>query len=232
MSEAPIDLDAEYPYERRLERDAKGLYLRLGNECNTPIYTLTNWAGALCFDKPRTWKGGRHGKGHRPPTWTFGLAEAESQDATLKGRLVIQPGFEWTDEHDIGWMPSDRYRLELVRWYPGPITFEGHDFPKGVGVHTRGQIENVYQSVRLTSGTSDRAEGDLLVVAEVIETLKADPEAVLRRRAHVWPHCCFCGRGLTDPDSRHRGYGPECAQQMRLAHGGAVRQMTPPSSSR
>jgi hypothetical protein len=79
---------------------------------------------------------------------------------------------------------------------------------------------------QLASSPGPFEESDLLAVAEVFETLESDPDAVLRRRAQSWPHCCFCGKRLTDPDSLGRGYGPECASQFRLAHAGAQRQRT------
>ena len=32
-------------------------------------------------------------------------------------------------------------------------------------------------------------------------------------------HCCFCGAGLSDPESVQAGYGPTCAQHWGLPHG-------------
>jgi len=35
----------------------------------------------------------------------------------------------------------------------------------------------------------------------------------------MYVSCRYCGRSLTDPESRMRGYGPDCAAERGLPHG-------------
>jgi hypothetical protein len=187
--------------DRVLCWEDRRLVLRLGHECNTPLYALSGFATAAALDKPETWKGSGR------VSWTFRLVTDVPTD-----RLVVKPVYEWVKDKDL--MPAEgsdawpgfwwdkAYRVQLICWRPD----------RHAHVHVSGQIHTWDQRVFLASG---RIEADLLAIAEVIETLSANPAAVLARARE---HCGFCGKALTDAISQQVGYGPDCAERYGLAH--------------
>jgi hypothetical protein len=181
------------------------LILRLGHECNSPIYALVGFAEALAQGRPKTW---------RPRiSWTFRFLTGRETD-----RLIVKPKYEWQepDEHlPEGWWMNQGFRLVLIRWHAGPVIVGGHEFPKGVHVRSHGSIAFGSYRVRFPHLPLEFEREDLLAVAEVIETLSTDPAAVLARARG---RCCFCSKPLTDPISMRVGYGPDCAQRLQLAH--------------
>mgnify|MGYP003131725790 CR=1 FL=1 len=53
----------------------------------------------------------------------------------------------------------------------------------------------------------------------VLESLKQDPIATVRRLGRRSGFCCFCGLPLSTPESLVHGYGPTCAKNGKLPHG-------------
>jgi hypothetical protein len=68
---------------------------------------------------------------------------------------------------------------------------------------------------KLWRGEQDMASGDLALLCAVLERHQSNPFAAAGRVGL----CCFCALPLTDPTSRHHGYGPECAAHMHLPWG-------------
>jgi hypothetical protein len=56
-------------------------------------------------------------------------------------------------------------------------------------------------------------------VAALLVHLSADPAAVAAAYGQLTGSCCFCGLTLTDPRSKHVGYGPICAGNRGLPWG-------------
>jgi hypothetical protein len=53
----------------------------------------------------------------------------------------------------------------------------------------------------------------------VLESLKIDPIATVRRLGRKTGFCCFCGLPLSTPESLTHGYGATCAKNGKLPHG-------------
>jgi hypothetical protein len=53
----------------------------------------------------------------------------------------------------------------------------------------------------------------------VLESLKIDPIATVRRLGRRSGFCCFCGLPLSTPESLVHGYGATCAKNGKLPHG-------------
>ena len=100
------------------------------------------------------------------------------------------------------WSPDHCFRFELIR---------------ASGRRAAGTLDEdpMFNEIRLTRWHPDHVDEDLIAVAEVIEALNADRDGLLARESD-W--CCFCGKALTDPNSRSLGYGPDCAKLYGLPH--------------
>ena len=53
----------------------------------------------------------------------------------------------------------------------------------------------------------------------VLESLKQDPIATVRRLGRKTGSCCFCNLPLSTPESLTHGYGATCAKNGNLPHG-------------
>jgi uncharacterized protein DUF6011 len=201
--------------DRELVREKTGLVLKLGHECNTPLYALDELALCVAQDKPERWK-------HRV-SWSFGMA------AHPKDRLIVKPRYTWNGNdpdpvlREALWTPAG-YRLELARFHVGPEMVHGKEMANFIA-QAYGVIEFATHRVRLVSRDA-WLEADLLAVAEVIETLRTDPATVFARSGG-WGSCCFCGKHLSEPVSKRVGYGPDCAKKLQLAHGATASVLTP-----
>jgi hypothetical protein len=62
---------------------------------------------------------------------------------------------------------------------------------------------------------------------ELLSRLAADPLVIVAEYGKLTGACSFCGRTLTDPDSKRNGYGPVCAEYYGLMPSRKTEESTP-----
>ncbi len=115
---------------------------------------------------------------------------------------------QWMADHKADRLTTSRFKLrpatrdrQFAMWGPEP-------YPQGKGF---GYVQ--HDEYRPTDAA---IKAD---VPHVLSVMQSDPEAFLAEDAIEADRCCFCAKGLQDPESRLRGWGPVCARKHGLPHG-------------
>jgi hypothetical protein len=119
------------------------------------------------------------------------------------GAMVITPsvrkdGYRGARQVTVG---PDRQWLNLERRV---LSANGKSYKP---IHRLTVAVNPGEAPRITSWHPATVEAEAERLCATAEQFVADPAGTI---AASGTHCGFCGRALTDPESRRRGIGPEC----------------------
>lgn len=143
--------------------------------------------------------------------------EAAANEAHQRHEQRI-PGFACI--HDLIYTAAQKIQWPIIRL----LTQKGQKVKlyktqcgRGVVVNVGGTRGNVFQEVMDT--TYLRLLPDLADVLNMLHEMAAHPVETAILYGKRTKQCCFCGITLTDPRSRHVGYGPICAENYGLPWG-------------
>lgn len=141
------------------------------------------------------------GKEHdaRRPAVALQVRNAQGDALVLKPRLESSPtGWKLTPSIDVELFASIRVNETAAPARELRVTLKGD-----------GTI-----APRRWWKDSERTRAAFGVLLDMLGALAGKPEDLLRHSTN----CCVCGRALTDPASRARGVGPECAKWFDFMH--------------
>jgi hypothetical protein len=153
------------------------------------------------------------------------LREAEPLYGDFKAIWVM---FQIAGEHlqnpKIRLMTEDDIFLQLTfqgrpAYYQNPETFKPHIELHRDGWQGHGKRRHIGQISADLIITPRYAGAITPSMFKILQEFALDPTKVAKACALKLGACGFCGSRLTDPESKHRGYGPVCAEHFQLPWG-------------